>query len=52
MLAILNRYKALLVVFVLIALAALIWLFVSGQSNNKVPSKGVFVMERGWFRLL
>jgi len=43
MLAVLSKYKALLIIFAIIILAAAVWLFISLQSNGKVPSKGVFV---------
>jgi len=43
MLAVLSKYKALLIIFAIIVLAAVIWLFISAQSDGKVPSKGVFV---------
>ncbi len=44
MLAVLNRYKLFLIVLTLIVLAILIILFVTSRTNEKVPSRGVFVM--------
>jgi hypothetical protein len=47
MLAVLNRYKVLLIIFLLALLAALILLYISLHSGSKTPSKGVFVMGPG-----
>ncbi len=46
MLAVINRYKVFFIILACIALAALVWLLLSTQSNSKAPSKGVFVMSR------
>lgn len=45
MLAVLNRYRAFLIILMLIVVAVLIWLFISAQSSDKTPSRGVFVLE-------
>ncbi|HEX2947713.1 MAG TPA: hypothetical protein VHT96_17380 [Clostridia bacterium] len=44
MLAILNRYKLFLIIMTLIVLAVLIILFITSQNNEKIPSRGVFVL--------
>jgi len=44
MLAILNRYKLFLIILTLIVLTVLIILFITSQSNEKIHSRGVFVM--------
>ncbi|NMA33524.1 MAG: hypothetical protein GX940_03100 [Clostridiaceae bacterium] len=44
MLIILNRYKVLFAILLIIILAAVIWFMISARSS-KVPSKGVFVMN-------
>lgn len=46
MLAVLNRYKLLFALLLLFLVAALIWLLITLQGGNKIPSKGVFVLER------
>jgi high-affinity Fe2+/Pb2+ permease len=42
MLIVLNRYRIILAILLLIILAAVIWLVVSARSS-KIPSKGIFV---------
>jgi cell division protein FtsN len=44
MLAILNRYKLFLIILTLIVLTVLILLFITSQNNDKIPTRGVFVM--------
>lgn len=44
MLIILNRYKVLFAILLMIILAAVVWLMISARSS-KIPSKGVFVMN-------
>ncbi len=46
MLAILDRYKIFLITLAVIALIVLLWMFISAQSGNKTPSRGVFVILR------
>ncbi len=51
MLAILNKYKLFLIILTLIVLAVLILLFVTSQNNEKIPSRGVFVMAGSLFNV-
>ena len=44
MLAVLNKYKLFLIILTLVVLAVLIFLFISAQSGEKVPTRGVFVL--------
>lgn len=46
MIAVIQRYKPVLIVIALIMAAILAWLIISRQNSNKIPSRGVFVMER------
>lgn len=46
MLAVLDRYKAFLIVLTFIALVILLWFFISARDGDKVPSRGVFVLCR------
>lgn len=46
MLAVLDRYKAFLIILSVIALTILLWLFISAQDKDKVPSRGVFVLHQ------
>lgn len=46
MLAVLDRYKAFLIILSVIALAILLWLLISMRDVDKTPSRGVFVMSR------
>lgn len=46
MLAVLDRYKAFLIILSVIVLAILLWLFISAQDGDKLPSRGVFVLNR------
>lgn len=46
MLAVLDRYKAFLIILVVIAMAILLWLLISAQDGDKAPSRGVFVLCR------
>ena len=45
MLAVLNKHKTLLIILSLILLALLFWLFIAGQSRDKDPIRGVFVLN-------
>lgn len=49
MLAVLSRYKLFLIILTLIVLAVLIFLFISGQNSEKIPSRGVFVLHGSLF---
>lgn len=46
MLVVLERYKAFLIILAVAALAIMLWLFISAQDSDKVPSRGVFVLLR------
>jgi hypothetical protein len=46
LLAILNRYKAVFIILTLLLLALLIWMIIIGADNDKIPSRGVFVIGR------
>lgn len=46
MLAVLDRYKAFLIILSVIVLAILLWLFIGAQDGDKLPSRGVFVLNR------
>lgn len=46
MLAILNRYKAVLIILSLVMIALLIWMLVIGTDRDKIPLRGVFVINR------
>jgi hypothetical protein len=46
MLAVLNRYKIFIIILMGVILAALLWMLISGLGKNKIPSRGVFVMQK------
>jgi hypothetical protein len=46
MLVVLERYKAFLIILAVVALAILLWLFISAQDGDRAPSRGVFVLLR------
>ncbi len=39
------RYKIIFIILAIIMLIAILWLVLSGQHINKIPSRGVFVFE-------
>jgi len=45
MLAVLNKYKLLFIIISFLLLAVLLWMFFFGQGKDKIPSRGVFVLE-------
>lgn len=46
MLAVLERYKAFVIILAVVALVILLWLLISAQDSDKTPSRGVFVLCR------
>ncbi len=46
MLAVINRYKVFFIILGFIALGILVWLVLSAHSDSRIPSKGVFVVNR------
>lgn len=46
MLAVLNRYKVILILLSIVLFILILWLFIAGAGKNKKPVRGVFVIEQ------
>jgi type II secretory pathway component PulM len=45
MMAVVQRYKAVFIVLVLMALMALLYWFIFKPDSEKIPSRGIFVID-------
>jgi hypothetical protein len=45
MIAVIQRYKLLIIILSFIVFVLLLWLFVTRLNVNKIPSRGVFVIQ-------
>jgi len=45
MIAILQKYKMIFIIFAILVLAAIIWAVILTRKDNEIPMRGVFVIK-------